>query len=280
MAVKAGAYVLTGSVGLLSDALESSVNLVAAVVALLAVRWAAAPPDEAHPFGHEKAEYFASGLEGAMILVAALAIVVAAVGRLIVPRPLQALDVGVALSIGAAIVNLVVARVLVRAGRQHRSIALLADGEHLMTDVWTSAGVVVGIGAVAVTGWTILDPLLALAVALNIVRVGTRLLHRSGMGLLDTAIPADERRIIEDILDRHTAEPGLRWHALRTREAGARRFVSVHVLVPGAWTVQRGHDLCERIECALAATAPKTTVITHLEPVEDEVSFADQGLDR
>jgi cation diffusion facilitator family transporter len=279
MALKAVAWRVTGSVGLLSDAVESLVNLVAAVVALGMITLALRPPDEGHAYGHSKAEYFASAAEGALILVAAGGIAWAAIPRLLAPRPLESIGLGLAVSVAASAVNLAVARVLLAAGREHHSIALEADGQHLMTDVWTSAGVVAGVAAVALTGWQRLDPLIALAVAANVVWTGVRLLHRSGLGLLDAALPAAERGAVDAVLARHR-EDRVQFHALRTRQAGARRFVSVHVLVPGTWSVRRGHALVEEIERDIRAVVPNVTVDTHLEPVEDAVSFEDQGLDR
>jgi cation diffusion facilitator family transporter len=278
--LKSTAYLLTGSVGLLSDAIESLVNLVAAAVVLVVLRIAMAPPDEEHEFGHGKAEYFSSGLEGALILVAAVAIIVSAVPRLFDPRPLDDVAIGLVVSAAASAVNLFVALRLRAAAREHHSISLEADAHHLMTDVWTSLGVILGVALVAVTGWERFDPIIAIAVAIHILWIAWRLLHRSAMGLLDTAVPVADRDALLAVLARYEREDGMHWHALRTRQAGARRFVSVHVLVPGAWTVQRGHDLCERIEHDLAATRSMTTVFTHLEPVEDARSFADQGLDR
>jgi cation diffusion facilitator family transporter len=277
--LKAGAYLLTGSVGLLSDALESLVNLAAAVTALVALAVAARPADEDHAYGHTKAEYFASGFEGALILGASLTIVVTTVPRLLDPQPLQPVGVALAMSVAAGAVNLVVARILLAAARRYDSIVLEADAHHLLSDVWTSAAVVVGVAAVAFTGWTWLDPLLALGVALNIVRIGIDLLRRSALGLLDTALPEPLRAEIDGILRRY--EPlGAQFHALRTRQAGTRRFVNFHVLVPGDWTVQRGHDLLERIEAEVRAAIPNSTVFTHLEPIEDPVSWADTPLDR
>jgi cation diffusion facilitator family transporter len=277
--LKGAAYGLTGSVGLLSDAAESLVNLAAAVVTLVLLTVAARPPDEDHAYGHTKAEYFASGTEGALILVAAAGIAWAAVHRLASPQPIEQPGLGLAMSCGASVINLGVARVLLRAGRQHHSIALEADGHHLMTDVWTSAGVIVGVGAVALTGWVRLDPIIALIVAANIVRTGLKLAHRSALGLSDVAWVKPEQDALKSVLDRH-AVPPIQFHAIRTRQAGARRFVSFHVLVPGAWTVARGHQLLERIEHDIRQVVPHATVETHLEPVEDPASFEDQGLDR
>jgi len=279
ISLKSAAWWITGSVGLLSDAMESLVNLAAAIVTLVMLALAARPPDDDHAFGYSKAEYFASGFEGTLILLAAAAIAVAAVDRLITPRPIMSVGAGVAISAIAAAVNLAVALVLARAGRQHRSIALEADAKHLMTDVWTTAGVIVAIFLVAATGWQRLDPLVALAVAAHILWAGVILIRRSFLGLLDRALPADDRRAIEAALERYGKE-GVRYHALRTREAAGRSFVSVHVLVPGEWTVQKGHDVLERIESDIRSRVPSASVLTHLEPREDPVSFDDIGLDR
>lgn len=280
IALKSAAYWLTGSVGLLSDALESIVNLVAAVVALIVLHVAESPPDEEHEWGHEKVEYFASAFEGAAILAAAVAIMFTAVPRLFDPRPLEAVGVGLIVSAAASLVNLIVARILLTAGKRHRSITLEADGQHLMTDVWTSVGVVVGVGLVALTKLPVLDAVVAILVALNIVWTGGKLLVRSAMGLLDASVGKEERATIEAVLQGLTDAEGMAWHALRTRQSGSRRFITVHLLVPGQWTVQKGHDLCERVERELRAIAPKTTVMTHLEPIEDEISLHDRGLDR
>ena len=279
IALKGGAYLLTGSVGLLSDAIESLVNLAAAIMALAMLALAARPPDEQHAYGHGKAEYFASGFEGALILFAALTIGWTALQRLADPAPIERVGVGLAITIAASLINFLVARVLARAGERHHSITLEADAHHLMTDVWTSAGVVLGVGAAALTGWYLLDSLIAFAVALNILRIGFQLMRRSALGLLDTALPARERAAIERILSTYAAE-GVEFHALRTRQAGARRFVSMHVLVPGSWTVQHGHLLLEEIEDKVRAAIPASTVFTHLEPIEDPASWADTDLER
>jgi cation diffusion facilitator family transporter len=279
IALKGGAYLLTGSVGLLSDALESMVNLVAAVVALIALSIAARPADEEHAYGHDKAEYFASGFEGALILAGALAIVVTAVPRLIAPQPIEAVWLGLGLTVLASAINFVVARLLLHAGRRYDSITLEADAQHLMTDVLTSGAVVVGVAATAFTGWLRLDPLLALAVAARVFLLGIDLLRRSFLGLLDTSLPETIRAEILRILAEHEPQ-GVHHHALRTRQAGARRFVSVHILVPGHWSVQRGHDLLEHIEEEIRAVVPNSTVFTHLEPAEDPVSWQDTLLER
>lgn len=277
--LKTGAYWLTGSVGLLSDALESLVNLASAILALIVLNIAAQPPDEEHSYGHTKAEYFSSGVEGALILLAASGTVAAAIQRLLNPRVLEALGLGLAVSVVASLINLAVALVLRRAGQRHSSVALEADSDHLMTDVWTSAGVLAGVGLVAISGYTWLDPIIALLVAVNITWTGIRIMRRSALGLMDTALPADELAKIKKILDSYKKEE-VRYHALRTRQGGARRFVSVHILVPGAWHVQRGHRLLERIEAEIRSALPNVTVLTHLESLEDSASWEDQSLDR
>ncbi|MHB9150871.1 MAG: cation diffusion facilitator family transporter [Thermoleophilia bacterium] len=279
IALKTGAYLLTGSVGLLSDALESSVNLAGAVMALAMLTIAARPADEEHAYGHGKAEYFSSGVEGTLILIAAAGIGVAAVQRLLAPRPLEQLGFGLGISVVAALVNLAVALVLLRAGRRHHSVTLEANARHLLTDVWTSAGVVVGVGAVAITGWEKLDPIVALAVAGNIVWAGVRIVRTSVLGLMDTALPSESQDTIQGILEAYRQD-GVEYHALRTRQSGARQFVSLHVIVPGTWTVARGHQLVERIECDLCRDLQNATVLTHLESFEDPASWDDGCLDR
>ncbi|WP_411875914.1 cation diffusion facilitator family transporter [Vulcanococcus limneticus] len=274
--LKTWAWRLTGSVGLMSDAMESGVNLVAAIGAFWALTLAAKPADRNHHYGHFKAEYFSSGLESVLIVAAALAIIFAAVGRLQQPQPLEQLGIGLAISLLATALNGLVAWVLLRAAKRFHSITLRADAHHLLTDVWTSFGVVLGIGLVKVTGLTILDPLIAIAVALNIIITGWRLFHETASGLLDRSLSDDEHRVLEQVLASYETED-IRFHALRTRVAGSRRFVSLHVLVPGRWTVQAGHDLCEQIEKEIAATLTRTHVLTHLEPLEDPSSWDDQG---
>jgi cation diffusion facilitator family transporter len=279
IALKAGAYWLTNSVGLLSDALESLVNLVAAGVALVMLSIAARPPDDDHAFGHDKAEYFSSGVEGALIVVAALGIAWAAVQRWMDPQPIEQTGIGLAIVGVSTLINFAVARVLAQVGAQHGSITLQADAQHLLTDVWTSLGVIVGVAAVSLTGWVWLDAVLALVIAANIVWQGIQLVRRSAMGLLDTALPNDEREAILKVLNKY-CHKSVTYHALRTRQSGARRFVTVHILVPGEWTVQQGHALLEKIELDLRATLPNTVVTTHLEPLEAPESFDDVALDR
>lgn len=279
IALKGGAFLLTGSVGLLSDALESLVNLAAAIMALAMLVVAARPPDEEHAYGHGKAEYFASGFEGALVVFAAVTIAVAAGSRLASPQPVEQVGIGVAIALAASVINWGVARVLFQAAKRYRSITLEADAHHLMTDVWTSGGVVLGIVLAALTGWERLDPLIALAVAANIVRSGVHLVRRSALGLLDTALPEGERAAIGQVLARFN-DTGVEYHAIRTRQAGTRRFVSLHVLVPGTWTVQRGHELLEKIEEQIRGAVPGSTVFTHLEPLEDPISWDDVRLER
>jgi cation diffusion facilitator family transporter len=279
IALKGAAYYVTGSVGLLSDALESLVNLAAALMALAMLAVAARPPDEMHAYGYSKAEYFSSGAEGALILLAAASIVWTAVPRLISPRPLEQVGVGLAVSVLAAALNFAVARLLLDAGKRYRSITLEADAHHLMTDVWTSAGVVAGIGVVALTGWSRLDPIIALLVAVNILWTGLKLLRRSTIGLLDATLPPSDQEAIKQILSRYLNR-GIHYHALRTRHAGSRSFISFHVLLPGEWTVQQGHDLLEDMEREIRAAVPGATVFTHLEPIGDPAAWQDLTLDR
>ncbi len=279
ISLKVVAYLLTGSVGLFSDAMESGVNLIAAVGALLALTAAARPPDEEHAYGHTKAEYFSSALESALIIAAAVGIAVTAVLRMFDPQPLENVGLGLAISLVATALNGGVAVVLLRGGRRLRSAALRADAHHLLTDVWTSIGVVAGVLLVGLTGWLVLDSLIALVVAANIAWVGLRLLSDTAHGLLDTALPPEEQEVITDIQARYK-ELGIEFHALRTRAAGARRFVSMHVLVPGRWSVQRAHDLSEKIEADITKALPMSTVFVHIEPLEDIASWQDQGLDR
>lgn len=280
ISLKAIAWLLTGSVGLLSDAMESVVNLISAVMALAMLTVAARPADDTHAFGHSKAEYFSSGMEGAMILLAAASIGFAAMHRLLAPQPLERVGIALAVSGVAALVNLGVALVLRRAGRVHESVTLEADSHHLLTDVLTTVGVVIGVILVVLTGWNWLDPLIGLAVAFVIVLAGVRIVRKSVLGLMDTALPVAEQNALRAVLVRYTAEEGVQFHALRTRQSGNRRFISLHVLVPGQWTVQRGHDLLEHIEADIRDTLPNASVLTHLESLDDPASYDDVTLDR
>ena len=277
--LKAVAWQLTDSVGLLSDALESVVNLAGAMMALAMISLAALPPDEDHAYGHGKAEYFSAGFEGLLILVAAMAIGATAVMRLFDPRPLEQVGIGLAVSLAASLLNLVTALILRSAGRRYRSLTLEADAHHLLTDVWTSAGVIVGLAAVSLTGWLWLDPVIALLVAGNILRIACKLLYSSAQGLMDRALPDADTVLLQAIFDQHRAQ-GIEFHALRTRESGARRFIDVHVLVPGHWSVQHAHELVEKIEADIRHALPQSTILTHLEPLEDPLSLADIALDR
>ena len=280
IALKTFARRVTGSVGLLSDALESLINLAAALLALSMLRLAAAPPDAEHPYGRYKAEYFASGIEGALIVFAAASIAFAAVPRLSDPQPIDAPLLGIALSALASTVNLGCGRLLISAGRRLHSIALEADGHHLMSDVWTSAGIIAGVALVAATGWHVLDPLIALVVAVHIVFTGFMLMRRSFAGLLDAAIPEAERAEIEKIFAEYRRRYGADFHALRTRQAGARRFITFHLLVPDAWPVDRAHQLSEEIEERIRSLVPNAITLSHIEPISQPASYDDIKLER
>ena len=279
ISMKTGAWLVTGSVGLLSDAIESVVNLVAALVGLVVILWSTRPPDEDHAYGHEKADYVSAGFEGALILLAAFTIAYAAIDRLINPAGLTEVGVGLAISVAATLINLGAATLLIRTGREEQSLTLEADGRHLMTDVWTTIGVVIGVALVWLTGFERLDPIIALVVAGNIVRTGSSLVRDSMSGLMDRALPEDELATVKGVLERYS-EGEVEFHALRTRKSGRRSFISVHVLVPGEWTVQEGHDFTEKVEEDLRKAVGQATIFTHLEPVEDPISFADTELDR
>lgn len=280
LALKWAAYWLTGSVGLLSDALESFVNLGAAVLALWMLRLAASPPDEKHPYGLSKAEYFAAGIEGTLIVVAAAGIVASALPRLAHPQAIDLPGPGLLLSGLASLLNLAVALVLIRVGRANDSLTLEADGKHLMTDVWTSAGVIVAVGVVWVTGWLVLDPLIAIAVGVHIVWAGAGLMRRSVLGLLDTAISSDDQQEVTRLFTEYSKRYGVSFHAVRTRQAGARRFITFHLLVPDAWTVAQAHQLSEELEARIRELVPNANVLTHIEPISDPASYDDQALDR
>jgi len=276
--LKFGAYAMTGSVGLLSDALESLVNLAGAGMTLAMLTIAARPADEEHAYGHSKAEYFSSGFEGGLILLAALSIVVAAVPRLLNPQPLEQVGVGLAVAVAASIVNLSVALVLRRAGKRHNSIALEADSQHLMTDVWTSVGVVIGVAVTALTGWLWLDPAVALLVAANIVWAAVQIMRRTIKGLMDAALSARDQEALQGILHSYEQQ-GIRFHALRSRQAGAHGFVDVHMLTPGDWTVRRAHEVAEQLEADVSRALANTTLLTHVEPAGEIVSYAHAGVE-
>ncbi len=274
MALKSAAYFLTGSVGLLSDALESGVNLAAALVALATLSYAHSGEDEDHNFGHEKAEYFSSGIEGSLIFVAAAAIIWSAIPRLMEPRPLEQVGMGLALSVLAAGANLLCGWFLLKGAREHRSITLEADAHHLLADVWTTAGVIAGVAVVYFTGWLVLDPLIAIAVALQILWTGWSLIRRSFDGLMDRAIPEDERAAVVAVLERLKKKGG-DYHRLRTRAAGKKSFVDVHILLPGTMSVHEAHDIAHGIEEEIGAAVPHAEVLTHLESLEDPRSWDD-----
>jgi cation diffusion facilitator family transporter len=277
LGLKSTAYYVTGSVGLLSDAMESVINLLAALTAYASLWYAARPVDPSHTYGHEKIEYFSSGLEGILILIAAVGIAWYAVRRLIHPEPLRDLDVGTVMALSASVINLAVAQVLLRVGRRTGSIVLEADGRHLMTDVWTSVAVVAGIGLVWLTDLQVFDPLIALVVAANILWTAFDLMRRSFNGLMDHSLPADEQARVRAAIEAHL-EPGMDYHALRTRQAGAHRFVDFHLLVPGSFSVRRAHTLGVRIEAAVQEALPGTEVVLHIEPIEERESWEDSAL--
>jgi len=274
------AYHLTGSIGFMSDAMESLVNLFAAVFALVMLHLSQKPADEGHAFGHTKAEYFSSAAEGALILIAAFSIIRSAITRLIEPVPLENLNTGLLFSLLASLVNMVVGIILIKSGKKHKSLILEADGRHLMTDVWTSAGVIAGIVVVKFTGWVVIDPIIALLVAINIIYTGYKLISRSASGLMDASIPDEDIQKVTTYLD-SLKEQQIEYHSLLTRSAGQRKFISLHLLVPGEWSVQKGHDYADRIELTIENMFNEpVTVSTHIEAVEDPASMNDIGLDR
>jgi cation diffusion facilitator family transporter len=277
ISMKSMAYYVSGSVGLLSDAVESIVNLIGGVVALVMLSIASRPADQSHPYGHSKAEYFSSIIEGFLIICAAISIGVAAIDRLLRPQPLEQLGLGLLICVSASIVNLVAALILRRAGKRHNSIALAASSQHLLTDVWTSAGVLVGIGAVALTGWEPLDPFVAIAVGLNITWVGYAIMQKSVTGLMDGALPESAQQELQSALARYR-EQGIHFHSIRTRQAGATSFISLHVVVPGSWSVHQAHQLTTELEEELRRRVPSSIVHTHVESSDDPASWDDDEL--
>lgn len=278
--LKFTAYRVTGSIGFFSDALESIVNLLAAVFGLIMLHVSEKPADEGHEFGHSKAEYFSSAIEGSLILLAAFSIIWSAVPRLIHPIALENINIGLLFSVGASFVNLAVGQMLIHNGKKSKSLLVEADGKHLMTDVWTSAGVIAGILLVKFTGILILDPIIAILVALNIVYTGYRLISRSTNGLMDASISETEIDQVKKYLD-SLKEKDITYHSLMTRQAGQRKFISFHLLVPGAWTVQQGHENADIIEETIEDMFDEpVTVTSHIEPVEDPASLKDIGIDR
>jgi cation diffusion facilitator family transporter len=277
--LKTIAYFLTHSVGLLSDAMESGINLAGAVMALAMLIIAARPADDDHNYGHNKAEYFSSGVEGILILIAAIFIGIASIERFFNPKPIEQIGLGLIVSIAASLINLFVALVLFKAGKKYHSITLEADAKHLMTDVWTSAGVLAGVGAVAFTGWARLDAIVAFLVACNIVWTGISIVKGSVSGLMDKVLSEEEQNTIQNTLEPYKLT-GIQFHAFLTRQAGSRQFVSFHVLVPGTWSVNQGHQLLENIESDLRKAFPRIIITTHLEPIEDPTSYIDKSLER
>jgi cation diffusion facilitator family transporter len=268
IALKATAYWFTGSVGLLSDALESLINLAAAIVALFTLKIAAAPADEDHAFGHDKAEYFSSGIEGTLIFIAALSIIYAAIGRLLEPKPLEQLGIGLIVSGVATAVNFAVAGILLRTGKTHHSLVLEADGHHLMTDVWTSIGVIVGVGLVNLTGWFRLDPIVAILVAVNIVWTGFSLIKRSVLGLMDTAVEPEIQTVAEEVLKKYVEKDCITYENFRSRQSGAKKFFYVDLQFPNGWTIYRVHSIADQIEAEIQEKIPNSTVFSHLEPFD------------
>ncbi|MBS1793184.1 MAG: cation transporter [Acidobacteria bacterium] len=268
IALKAIAYFFTGSVGLLSDALESLINLAAAIVALFTLKIAAQPADEEHAFGHDKAEYFSSGIEGTLIFIASLSIAYTAVQRLLAPQPLEQLGIGLVVSGAATVVNFAVAGILIKTGKKHHSLVLEADGHHLMTDVWTSVGVIVGVGLVSLTGWLRLDPVIAILVAINILWTGFSLIKRSVLGLMDTVVEPEMQAAAEEILKTYAAREGITYENFRSRQAGTKKFFYVDIQFPNDWSIERVHTIADRIEREIAEKIPYATVFSHLEPFE------------
>lgn len=267
--IKIAAAVVTQSIGLWSDALESTVNVVAAAVALWAMRLSAKPADHNHDFGHGKAEYFSAAVEGSMIFVAAGVIIVGAVSRFFRPVPLEQLGVGLALSALATLINFAVGFLLVRTGRKHRSITLEADGRHLLTDVWTSVGVLIAIALVMLTGWMWFDPIIAILVGANILYTGYGLVRRSVVGLLDGTLPPAEVATVNEVLHQLAGTAKVEIAEIKTRESGRQRFVYATVTVPGDWTVKRSHDLADDVEAAVDKALPGATTFVHIEPGDD-----------
>lgn len=272
--LKTSAYFLTGSVGLLSEAAKSIINLVGATMALAMLIIAARPADQSHSYGHSKAEYFSSGVEGTLILIASGGIIWSSMDRLFHPKALEQLGLGLVISMVGSMINFFVARILMSAGKRENSITLESDAQHLMTDVWTSVGVLIGVGLVALTGWAPLNSLVAILVGINIIWTGIQLVRRSVAGLMDASLPKNEQDIIETVMTKYRGKE-VDFHALRTRQAASRRFVSVHMLVPGAWSVHDAHHFAEDFETDIRTALGEAVITTHLEPIDDELSMHD-----
>ena len=274
ISIKSAAYFVTGSVGFMSDAMESFINLIAGIIAFISLTIAARPADTKHPFGHNKAEYFSSIIEGTLIVLAAIGIIYTGINRIYHPQPLDELNLGMALSVLATIINLVTSRILLHYGKKHNSITLEADAHHLMTDVWTTVGIIIGIFLVKITHWQILDPIMAIAVGISIIYTGSKLVIRSTDGLMDSKISEKDLIQIRQILNRHQAD-GIEYHALYTRQAASKRFISFHLLFPGDYTVYQAHEVTKLIETDIAIEFPHTDVFIHIEPLNDQDSFDD-----
>lgn len=278
--LKIAVYLSTNSVSFLSDALESFINLAAALLAVWMIRVSERPPDDDHEFGHDKAQYFSSGIEGTLIFLAAIGIIIAALNRIFLPQPIENISFGLAISFVATLINLGVGQLLIKVGKQNDSIVLEADGHHLMTDVWTSVGIIVAIFIVSLTGWLILDPIFALLVALSIALTGYKLIRRSVLGLMDTVIDAKSSEKAIKILEKQSENLGITYHAFRTRKSGARKFIYFHLLVPDEWSVKKGHQLAHEIEEEIVQSIHNSVVFIHLEPLKDPLSMDDVELFR
>ncbi len=277
IALKFGAYLITDSVGLLSDAVESLVNLVAAATALFALWYSTRPVDRSHNYGHRKIEFFSAAIEGALILVAATSIIWFSLQRLLNPQPIESVSLGLFIALFATLINLALARAMLRVARQHESVVLEADGQHLMTDVWTTVGVIAALIVANVTDWQWVDPVVGLLVAVNIIRIGFSLLRSSFDGLMDRAIPTEEERKIRVAIEQ-AIPADVTYHALRTRRSGSHRAVDLHLLVPGVQRVRDAHQLSKQIEGSIDATFPGTETVIHIEPVEDPDAWLDSEL--
>ena len=274
ISIKSTAYFITGSVGFMSDAMESFINLIAGIIAFISLTIAARPADTKHPFGHNKAEYFSSIIEGTLIVLAAVGIIYTAINRLYHPQPLEELNIGIVLSVLATLINLGTSRILLHYGKKHNSITLEADAHHLMTDVWTTVGIIVGILMVKITNWQILDPIMAIVVGISIIYTGSKLIIRSTDGLMDSKISEKELIQIRQLLDRYQTD-GIEYHALYTRQAASKRFISFHLLFPGDDTVYKAHEITKLIEADIAIEFPYSDVFIHIEPLNDQDAFDD-----
>lgn len=279
ISIKSAAYYITDSVGFMSDAMESFINLAAGIVAFRMLSISVRPPDKDHPFGHDKAEYFSSLIEGSLIVLAAIGIIYTAVNRLYNPQPLQELNIGMMLSIFATLINFVTARILLYFSRKHNSITLEADSHHLMADVWTTVGIIVGMFLVKLTNLQVLDPIMAILVAISIIYTGTKLVIRSTDGLMDTQISEKDLIEIRQILDTYKSRENIEYHALYTRQSSSKKFISFHLLFPGDMSVYQAHDMTKKIEKDIKEKFSYSDVFIHLEPINDPEAFDDGLID-